>query len=149
VVGTWLGSTSWPRWSRRRWWPSTEKVKDTKYKRGETIYLPGDPSDAVYFVKKGRVKLSHRDKSGKSLTIRMCYPEEPFGEMAAMGDELRPLPATALNDIWLCWVGRERFARFAETHPQITLRRLMRDLPCLQRQVSPREIDLQVAFVVL
>ena len=33
------------------------EVKDTKYKRGEMIYLPGDPSDAVYFVKKGRVKL--------------------------------------------------------------------------------------------
>ena len=50
------------------------EVKDTKYRRGETVYLPGDPSDAVYFVKKGRVKLSRRDKSGKSLTISICSP---------------------------------------------------------------------------
>jgi len=98
------------------------EVKDTKYNCGETIYLPGDPSDAVYFVKKGRVKLSHRDKSGKSVTIRVCEPGEPFGEMAAMGEESRSLQATALDDVWLCWVGRERFVRFAETHPQITLR---------------------------
>ena len=97
------------------------EVKDTKYKRGETIYLPGDPSDAVYFVKKGRVKLSHRDKSGKSITIRVCEPGEPFGEMAAMGEYVRPLEATALDDVWLCWMGRERFARFAEAHPQIVL----------------------------
>ena len=68
------------------------------------------------------MKLSYRDKSGKSLTIRICSPGEPFGEMAAMGEEVRPLQATALDDIWLCWVGRERFARFAEAHPQITLR---------------------------
>jgi len=98
------------------------EVKDTQYKRGETIFLPGDPSDAVYFVKMGRVKLSHRDKSGKSVTIRVCEPGEPFGEMAAMGEESRSLQATALDDVWLCWVGRERFVRFAETHPQITLR---------------------------
>lgn len=97
-------------------------VKDTKYKRGEMIYLPGDPSDAVYFVKMGRVKLSHRDKSGKSLTIRVCNPGEPFGEMAAMGEELRPLEATALDDVWLCWVGRASFVRFTQTHPGIALR---------------------------
>jgi len=98
------------------------EVKDTKYKRGETIYLPGDQSDAVYFVKKGRVKLSSRDRSGKSVTIRVCDPGEPFGEMAAVGEEVRPLEATALDDVWLCWVGKERFARFAEAHPQIALR---------------------------
>ena len=98
------------------------EVKDTKYKRGETIYLPGDQSDAVYFVKKGRVKLSSRDKSGKRVTIRVCDPGEPFGEMAAVGEEVRPLEATALDDVWLCWVGRERFTRFAEAHPQIALR---------------------------
>ncbi len=97
-------------------------VKDTKYKRGETIYLPGDPSDAVYFVKKGRVKLSHRDRSGKKATIRVCEPGEPFGEMAAMGEDVRRLEATALDDVWLCWVERERFVRFAEAHPQIALR---------------------------
>lgn len=97
-------------------------VKDTKYKRGETIYLPGDPSDAVYFVKMGRVKLSHRDKGGKSVTIRVCEPGEPFGEMAAIGQGVRHLEATALDDVWLCWVGRERFTRFAEAHPQIALR---------------------------
>jgi|AntAceMinimDraft_17_1070374.scaffolds.fasta_scaffold00152_23 CRP-like cAMP-binding protein len=61
------------------------EVKDTKYNRGETIYLPSDPSDAVYFVKMRRVKLSHRDKGGNSVTIRVCKPGEPFGEMGAMG----------------------------------------------------------------
>lgn len=98
------------------------EVKETKYKRGETIYLPGDPSDAVYFVKMGRVKLSHRDKGGKSVTLRVCEPGEPFGEMAAIGQEVRHLEATALDDVWVCWVGREKFTRFAEAHPQIALR---------------------------
>ncbi len=98
------------------------EVKDTRYKRGETIYLPGDQSDAVYFVKMGRVKLSHRDRSGKKMTIRVCGLGKPFGVMAAMGEEARPFEATALDDVWLCWVERERFARFAEFHPQIALR---------------------------
>ncbi len=31
------------------------------------------------------------------------------------------MEATALNDVWLCWMGRERFTRFAEAHPQIAL----------------------------
>ena len=30
------------------------EVKDTRYKRGETIYLPGDTSDVVYFMKMER-----------------------------------------------------------------------------------------------
>ena len=97
------------------------EVKDTKYKRGETVYLPGDPSDAVYFVKRGRVKLSHRDKSGKSVTIRVCEPGEPFGEMAAVGQDVRRLEATVLDDVWLCWARRDKFTQFAKAHPQIAL----------------------------
>lgn len=97
-------------------------VKEAVYKRGESIYLTGDPSDAVYFLKQGRVKLSYLDESGKRLTLAICERGEPFGEMALVGEERRSLEASSLEDVWLCWIAKEDLLRFAEEHPRLSLR---------------------------
>lgn len=97
-------------------------VKEATYEEGESIYLPGDPSHAVYFLKQGRVKVSYLDESGKRLTLAICGRGEPFGEMALVGEERRGLEASALEDVWLCWIAKDDLLRFASKVPQLSLR---------------------------
>jgi len=98
------------------------RLKEASHEKGASIYLPGDPSDAVYFLKKGRVKVSYLDENGKRLTLAIYGKGEPFGEMSIIGQEDRKLEASALEEVWLCWIGRDELLRFAEEHPRLSLR---------------------------
>lgn len=108
--------------------PARERVRlrhlgrTVKYRRGETIYLPGDPSDTIFFLRKGRVKLAYLDESGKRLTLMICGRGEPFGEMALAGEEERTLIAEALENVELCAVSKDELLRFAEETPSLSFR---------------------------
>lgn len=65
------------------------RIRSVNYRRGEAIYLPGDPADTVYFLHRGRVKLVYLAESGKRLTLAICRVGEPFGEMVLAGEERR------------------------------------------------------------
>ncbi|MBS3788952.1 cyclic nucleotide-binding domain-containing protein, partial [Candidatus Bipolaricaulota bacterium] len=44
-------------------------IKDLSFQKGEPIYLPGEPSESVYFLKQGKVKLSYLGPEGKEFTV--------------------------------------------------------------------------------
>ena len=85
--------------------------------RGETIYQPGNPSDSVYFVEEGRVKLAYLDESGKKLTLVILDHGEIFGEMCLVGETHRRHLATAIEETVIRHVSREEFTEAIETNP--------------------------------
>ncbi|MFQ6090595.1 MAG: Crp/Fnr family transcriptional regulator [Candidatus Bipolaricaulia bacterium] len=72
------------------------------YHEGEYVYLPGDPSDTLYLIIEGRVKLSYPGRDGRALTLSILGEGELFGEMALAGGERRELAAEVLErtSIW-------------------------------------------------
>ncbi len=96
-------------------------IKDLEYSQGELIYLPGEPSESVYFLKKGRVKLSYRGPAGKEFTVSILDEGEPFGEMSVVGEEDRSLKAEALDDVVLCTVSKRDFLHFTDQNPSLSL----------------------------
>ncbi|MBI1744865.1 Crp/Fnr family transcriptional regulator [Candidatus Acetothermia bacterium] len=98
-------------------------TQNRKYQRGEMIYLPGDPATTVYFLKKGRVKLVYLDEHGRKLTLAICRPGQPFGELMPDEDHKRSrFMAQALEDVELCLIGRDELIRFAQERPHLSLR---------------------------
>ncbi len=116
-------------------------VKSIFYRKGETIFLPGDPSDFVYFLHKGRVKLAYLDESGKRLTLAICRMGELFGEMALLGEERRSLIAEALEDVELCIVSGKDLLRFADTHQDFSIQ-ITRAIGSRMRDLENRLQDL-------
>ena len=51
-----------------------------KAKRGDVIYRIGDPSDSVYFITRGRIRLSITNALGKEATLALLGPSDLFGE---------------------------------------------------------------------
>lgn len=98
------------------------RVKTIRYRRGETIFLPGDPSDFVYFLHHGRVKLSYLDESGKRFMLTICKQGELFGEMAMLGERQRRLIAEALEDVEVCILDSGDLTSFMAEHPDLALR---------------------------
>jgi CRP/FNR family transcriptional regulator, cyclic AMP receptor protein len=64
----------------------------------QTIYSQGAKRDALFYIQKGKVKLTVVSKAGKEATIAILNPTDFFGEGGLAGQPLRLGFATALTD---------------------------------------------------
>ena len=64
----------------------------------QTIFAQGDSSDAVFYIREGKVKLTVLSKSGKEATIGILNKGDFFGEGCLTGQPLRLCSATAISD---------------------------------------------------
>jgi CRP/FNR family transcriptional regulator, cyclic AMP receptor protein len=68
----------------------------TQYRPGHKIFSQGDPSNAVFYIQKGRVKLTIISKQGKEAVIAILGAGDFVGEACLMGQVLRVALATAI-----------------------------------------------------
>jgi len=64
----------------------------------QTIFAQGDSSDAVFYIKEGKVKLTVVSKVGKEATIGILNEGAFFGEGCLTGQRLRLCSAAAMTD---------------------------------------------------
>ncbi|HYK50647.1 MAG TPA: Crp/Fnr family transcriptional regulator [Terriglobales bacterium] len=72
--------------------------KIAAFSKKQTIFVQGDASDAVFYIQKGRVRLTVLSKSGKEATIGILNDGDFFGEGCLAGQVLRLCSATAATD---------------------------------------------------
>jgi len=68
------------------------------FSKKQPIFVQGDSSDAVFYIQKGKVKLTVVSKSGKEATIGILNEGNFFGESCLTGQALRLYSATAMTD---------------------------------------------------
>jgi len=73
----------------------------------QTIFTQGDRADAVFYVQKGKVRLTVVSKSGKEATIGIVSESNFFGEGALAGQLLRMGSAAALTECSLLRVEKK------------------------------------------
>jgi CRP/FNR family cyclic AMP-dependent transcriptional regulator len=64
----------------------------------QAIFSQGDAADAIFYIQKGKVKLTVVSKGGKEATIGILDESNFFGEGALAGQTLRMGSAVALTD---------------------------------------------------
>jgi CRP-like cAMP-binding protein len=72
----------------------------------EVIFAQGDGADAVFYIQKGKVRLSVVSKAGKEATIAIVHEGNFFGEGALAGQLLRMGSADAITDCELLRVDK-------------------------------------------
>jgi CRP/FNR family transcriptional regulator, cyclic AMP receptor protein len=72
--------------------------KIATFSKKRTIFIQDDPSHAVFFIQKGKVRLTVVSKSGKEATIGILNEGDFFGEGCLTGQLLRLCSATAMTD---------------------------------------------------
>ena len=73
----------------------------------QAIFAQGDAADAVFYIQKGKVKLTVVSKTGKEATIGILSAGSFFGEGALAGQILRMGSAAALTDCELLRVDKK------------------------------------------
>jgi CRP/FNR family cyclic AMP-dependent transcriptional regulator len=84
------------------------------YRKKQLIYAQGDPADAVFYVQKGRIKLTVVSPRGKAAVVAMVGPGEFFAEGCLAGQPLRTASAVAMTEATLIRI--ERRAMVAALH---------------------------------
>ncbi len=72
--------------------------KIVAFPKKQPIFVQGDSSDAVFYIQKGKVKLTVVSKTGKEATISILNEGDFFGEGCLTGQPLRLCSATAMID---------------------------------------------------
>jgi len=55
---------------------------ETAYRADESIYIQGEPADAIYYIREGKVKLTVLSKQGKEAVVAILKDGEFFAKGA-------------------------------------------------------------------
>ena len=92
------------------------------FSRNQPVYFAKEPSNSIFFLKSGRVKLSRIASDGKEMILGLVSKGEVFGEMAYLDEEERKDFATALDECLVCAINKDDFKKFVEQNPELNLR---------------------------
>jgi CRP/FNR family transcriptional regulator, cyclic AMP receptor protein len=90
------------------------KIKVIEFGKKGNVFVQGDPADAVFYVQKGRVKLTVVSEQGKAGIIGVLNDGNFFGEGCMAGQALRMMTASAITDCTLLRI--EKPAMVAALH---------------------------------
>jgi CRP/FNR family transcriptional regulator, cyclic AMP receptor protein len=87
------------------------------YSKEQVVFSQGDPADAVFYVQKGKVKLSIVSEQGKEAVVAILGSDEFFGEACLAGQALRIAAATTLVDSTIVRLERPAIVRLLHQEP--------------------------------
>ena len=81
------------------------------YEANSQIFRQGDPADALFYIRGGKVKLSVTSEEGKEAIIAFLDADEFFGEGCLAGQPLRMATATAMEASAVTRIAKALMAR--------------------------------------
>ncbi len=91
-----------------------------KYPEGQAIFRQGDPADAVFYIQKGKVRITVVSEHGKEGVIAILEANEFFGEGCLAGQPLHMATATALAKSEVVRVEKETMTRLLRDEPRFS-----------------------------
>jgi CRP/FNR family cyclic AMP-dependent transcriptional regulator len=83
----------------------------TNYRKNHIVFAQGDGADAVFFLKKGKVKITVISEQGKEAVIAIVSLGEFFGEACLARQAQRTATATAMAECVIMRIERAAIAR--------------------------------------
>ena len=87
------------------------------YSKKEVIFSQGDDADAVFYIKKGKVKVAIVSKQGKEAVIALLGPDEFVGEGCLIGQPKRLTTASAMTECQTMRVAKAEIQRVLQDEP--------------------------------
>jgi CRP/FNR family cyclic AMP-dependent transcriptional regulator len=97
-----------------------EGRKPVHFLKKQTIFAQGDPSDAVFYIQEGRVRLTVLSGSGKEATIGILGEGEFFGEGCLAGQAVHVGAATALTDCIVLRIHKKAMMKALHTEQEFS-----------------------------
>jgi CRP/FNR family cyclic AMP-dependent transcriptional regulator len=89
----------------------------SKYRKDETVFSQSSSADAVFYIQKGKVKITVVSEQGKEAVVAILGPDEFCGEGCLTGQPLRLATATAMTDCEIMRVEKAVMVRVLHEEP--------------------------------
>jgi CRP/FNR family cyclic AMP-dependent transcriptional regulator len=87
------------------------------YSKKEVVFAQGDDADAVFYIKKGKVKVAVLSPEGKEAVVALLGPDEFVGEGCLIGQAKRLATASAMTECQLMRVEKTEIMRVLQDEP--------------------------------
>jgi CRP-like cAMP-binding protein len=99
-------------------------VRSTKRRRGEWVFVHGDPADSIYLLQKGRMKITALSEDGHEVVHEIIRPGEIFGATSPILGIPRTTSAQALEASLLGEIRPKDFESLLTAYPELSLQLL-------------------------
>jgi CRP-like cAMP-binding protein len=130
-------------------------VFEKKAERGEILFFEGTPSDTLYFVVAGVVKVFKISADGKEQIFRIIRPGDSFNEVPVLSGGMNLASAAAMSPVVLNGIKKKDLETFLKEHPQVALNmvkvlsRRVEEMIALVEDFSFRHVSGRVAKILL
>jgi len=87
------------------------------YKKNQNIFCQGEAAEAVFYIQKGRVKLTVLSEQGKEAVVGILEAGQFFGEGCLNGHPLRIATTTALEDCVITSISKSSMIATLQSEP--------------------------------
>jgi len=87
------------------------------YKEKKIIFRQGEPANAIYYLQRGKVKLTVISKQGKEAVIAILGKGDFFGEGCLAGQPVRMSTATAITECSVMRLQKASMVRVLQSQP--------------------------------
>ena len=96
-------------------------IRPHTFKRHTVIFHQDDPSQELYIVRTGKVRVFRRTVTGNETSINLFSPCDILGEFAALDRQPRSATAVALSTCVLWAIDSDLFLQHLRSMPELTL----------------------------
>ena len=88
-----------------------------KYRKDQIVFSQGDPADAVFYIQKGKVKVTVVSEQGKEAVVAILGPDEFFGEGCLAGQTQRIATVATMTDSVIVRLEKAAIVRVIHQEP--------------------------------
>lgn len=96
------------------------------FKKGELLFMEGDPAAAIFLITAGRVKLFKVSDGGKEIVLGYLTPHDLFGEEVLFSDGVRTFAAQAVEPAHVCSCFKSDFEALIAQSSAISIKVIQR-----------------------
>ncbi|MEO6382426.1 MAG: Crp/Fnr family transcriptional regulator [Nitrobacter sp.] len=89
----------------------------SKYQEGKVIFSQGSPADAIFYIRKGKIKLTVVSTQGKEAIVRILGPDEFCGEGCLTGQQRRLATASTMTECEVMRLEKAAMIRVLQEQP--------------------------------
>ncbi len=91
-----------------------------KYKKNEDIFIQGDAAETLFYIQKGKVKVTVLSEQGKEAVVGILTQGQFFGEGCLDGAKQRTSTTRAMEECLLTSIAKATMIEMLETEPKFS-----------------------------
>ncbi|MBF0298873.1 MAG: Crp/Fnr family transcriptional regulator [Oligoflexia bacterium] len=109
------------------------------YKKGQTLFVQGNPPYGLYCISSGKIKISSVGPDGKESIVRIAVAGDILGHRSLFTQQHYMGTATALEDSVVCFIDKKFMEQLISEEPKIAyniIAKIGRDLGRAEKRVA-------------